>query len=66
MRSFGSLSARRRKGENRREDVGIKKYKLVVQNRQESVKNSIRKWSKEFICIIYGHVISRDYWREWR
>ena len=55
-RSFGGLSAGRRKGKNGGKHAGTKKYNWQVQNRQEEVKNSIENGeAKELICTTHEH-----------
>ena len=51
-RSFGGLSAGRRKGGNERKGGGIKKYKLVGTNRQGYVKNSIGNGVAKELTIV--------------
>ena len=50
-RSFGELRVGRGKGENEGKGAGIKKYKLVLQNRQGSVIKQFRKWRSERIYM---------------
>ena len=55
-RSFGELSAGRKKGENRGKSTGNKKHKWQVQNRQGEVKNSIENGeTKGLTCMTHGH-----------
>ena len=66
-RSFGGLSAGRRKGENRGKGAGIKKHNWQVQNRQGEVKDSIGNGkAKELICTTHGHELRgwEEWWRE--
>ena len=57
-RSFGGLSAGRRKGGNERKGGGIKKYKLEGTKQTGDVKNSIGNGeAKKLIFVAYGHAL---------